>query len=147
MEAKNYFERLIYADQQINADLDELERLRSLMSSISAPDWSKGVPASGGTGSKVENIAVKFIDLERKITEEIDELVDLKDEARKLLQDIDPQQRVVLQEYYINRKSISAIASRLYINYRRVQEIKAKGLEAMQPVIDNKETILQRENA
>ena len=81
------------------------------------------------------------MDLSETITDEIDALVDLKAEAREILQQIEnPQQRIVLQEYYFNGRTIEAIACSVYLSYRRVQAIKKEGLEAAQIILDRLES-------
>lgn len=141
MDAEKYFLRLIHTDRQIDADLDELKRLEALMTSIPSSGINSGIKSKGGHSSRVENLVTKFVDLSETITDEIDALVDLKAEAREILQQIEnPQQRIVLQEYYFNGRTIEAIACSVYLSYRRVQAIKKEGLEAAQIILDRLES-------
>ncbi len=137
MDAEKYFLRLIHADRQIDADLEELKRLETLMTSIPSSKINAGIKGKGGHSSRVENLVTKFVDLSATITDEINALVDLKAEAREILQQIkNPQQKIVLQEYYFNGRTIESIACSIYLSYRRVQVIKKEGLESAQIILN-----------
>lgn len=136
MNAAEYLGRIIYTEAQINANLEELDRIRATMRSIPSPVFDKEI-RSASAGSRTERLDEKLFDLEKLITDEIDDLVDMKREALTLLRQLeDQQQRIVLQAYYISGKSIEAIAESLYLSYRRIQAIKAEGLENFQAVIE-----------
>lgn len=137
MQAEKYFQRLIYIDQRISADMDEVERLKAMASCIPSPSIEENINGKGERHSRVENLVERLDDLQHKIYDEVDELVDLKAEAQKVLCRIENQtQRLVLQEYYFNMKRMERIASDLYMSYRRVQQVKKEGLAAAQPIID-----------
>ena len=137
MTAEKYFSRLIYLNQKINANIEELERIKAMMDSVSSPKTDGFITSKGGPSSRVESLVVKFTDLEADIDEEIFDLIDMERDARKVLLQIENQtQRIVLQEFYLNRRTIEAIASSLYLTYRRVQTIKKEGLASAQKIID-----------
>lgn len=137
MTAEQYFRRLIYIDQRINADLEEIYRLRQMMTCIPSPNLEGEISGNGGVPrSRVENVVTKLVDLEKQVTEEIDSLVDLKAEAWEVLKRIEnKQQRLVLQGYYIDRQRIDDIADTLGVTHRRVTTIKREALREAEKII------------
>lgn len=137
MKAEQFFRQLIYIDRQIDSDLEELEKIKAMMTCIPSPKFEPVINGKGGHCSRVENIVQKFFDLQQRITDEIDDLVDKKREAMAILQRLEnQQQRIILQDYYIGRKSLELIAAEMYLSYRRVQEIKREGLAEAQKIMD-----------
>lgn len=137
MTAEHYLGQLIYLDQQINSDVEELCRLKQMMTSLPSPNTEGQITGKGMPSSKVESVIVKLVALEESITDEIDTLVDLKAEAWSIIQQLpSSQQRLILQGYYLNRQTIEEIAIGMGLSSRRISAVKKEGLKAVQRLLD-----------
>ena len=77
--AKKYLSQAYRLDQRINADLEEVARLRVMASSISSPSWEEKTGGTRSTDPPYVKCIIKIIDLERHIDEEVDKLGDVLD--------------------------------------------------------------------
>jgi DNA-directed RNA polymerase specialized sigma24 family protein len=85
MTAKEYLGQAYRLDQRINADLEEVARLREMANSISSPSWEEKPGGTRPTEPHWARCIYKIIDLERHIDEEVDKLVDLKAQIRTVI--------------------------------------------------------------
>ena len=82
MTAKEYLSQVLYIDQRINCKLEQVMRLRE--NATKATATLSDMPHSDSPNLKsMENTICKIVDLEREINRDIDQLVDLKAEARE----------------------------------------------------------------
>lgn len=113
MTAKEYLRQLKTLDNLINAKLLEKERTRALATKVTS-NLSERVQGSGSGG--FENTLIKINELERSIDEDVDKLVDLKDEAGAMIDKIsNNNHRAILHMYYISNSTFEQIAE--YMNY------------------------------
>ena len=115
MEIKNYLKQGRLLDLQINYHLEKLSKLRQTAYTISSPQIS---------GTKVQNANRKEAPFERalerieameeKINQEIDLLVDLKDQIEGVIGQLDCEEyRMVLTYKYLEGKKWEEIAELL----------------------------------
>ena len=72
MTAKEYLGQAYRLDQRINANLEEVARLREMASSVSSPSWEEKTGGSRPTDPPFVRCLVKIMDLERHIDVEVD---------------------------------------------------------------------------
>lgn len=78
----------------------------------------------------MEETIVKIVDLEREINRDIDALVDLKAEARKVISKLDnPEQQLILEMRYLCYKSWAEIAEDLSFSESNVYKIHGEALK------------------
>ena len=117
MNAKEYLHQAYRLDNRINSDLEELARLRELSVSISSPAIAERVQSSRSKEAPFVKCFLKIRDLEEKINSEIDQLVDLKDEIRSVIDRVkDPDEQMVLRYRYINGMSWEQIGEELSVD-------------------------------
>jgi len=85
MNAKEYLSQAYRLDQRINANLEEVARLREMASCISSSSWDEKVARTRPTDPPYVNCLYKIIDLEKHIDAEVDKLVDLKAQIRTVI--------------------------------------------------------------
>ena len=105
MTAKEYLSQVLYIDQRINCKLEQVMRLRE--NAIKATATLSDMPHSDSPNLKsMENTICKIVDLEREINRDIDQLVDLKAEAREALAQMpNPDESLILELRYFSRKT------------------------------------------
>ena len=115
MDAREYLGLAVRLDVEIDGKLAELSRLHELV--LGAPPGPEG-------GRTVQ----KLMELAEKVSREIDELVELKDEIRSAIDAVpDPGEREALRCRYMLGMSHGEIAGRLHIGIATVKRLLSRG--------------------
>lgn len=124
MTVKEYLKNAYRLDNKINSNLEELAKLKELVTSISAVKYDEKVQTSKSNTSPFINTINKIIKLEKKIDEEIDSLVDLKNEMREAVENVeDTDEQLVLRYRYFNNMTWDDIAMTLNIGKSTARRI------------------------
>lgn len=137
MNAKEYLNRVRFADISINTKSDELYHLKLKSLQVSPQSQSERVQSSGSGGDFTKIIDKIFL-LQDKINEEVDRLVELKDQARTLIHRLtDERYKTVLTEYYLNHKTWEQVANCMNYDLRWVYRIHGKALKEFSKVLNS----------
>lgn len=105
MTAKEYLRQLKYLDNRINAKLLEREQIRTIAEKTTV-SLSEKVQTSSGT--QMDDVVVRLVELEELINKDIDKLVELREEAGQLIDKlVNERYKWALKERYIKFKSLS----------------------------------------
>lgn len=131
MTVKEYLGQCRTLEAEIKVKLEQVERLRALVTRTS-PGWN-----SGGFNptpyDKVGEITAKIIDLEHEINREIDRLIDLQAEIIGHIALIpNAKVRLVIDLHYINGLSFGKIAEREACDIRTIFRWHEKGLKFLE---------------
>ena len=131
MTIKEYLSQAYRIDQRINSKLDQVQSLREL--TVKATSTLSDTYSSGnGNKQKMEGVIVKIIDLEHEIDEEIDRLVDLKQEIVSLIKKVkNPEYQTLLELRYLNFKTWEQIASEMHYSIQHTFRIHDKALSLL----------------
>ena len=131
MDNINVLNKCYYLPLLIASKTEEINRLRALSESIPGVDPAREfIPGGPQVQCRFAEIIDKVIDLESEILDEINEMLDLQKEARKIINSVqDSTERVVLQYYYIDRLGMEDIADEIGYTLRQTYRIKKKALE------------------
>ena len=114
MKVKDYLKQAYRLDHRIDSDIEELGKLRSMAASISSPTLGERVQTSKKREAPFEKTIMKIVDVEHKIDEEIDLLVDLKTQMREVIQAVeDVDEQLVLRYRYIHNMTWDEISDEL----------------------------------
>ena len=128
--AKDYFAQIRKTDRLIKRLTDTVFTLRSSLISQSYELNPDKVQTSGPKNTLEETVA-KIVDLEADINRRIDELVDMKQEAFTMINQIpDLDQQNILIGRYIQLKKWEDISEELNYSMQWVFELHGKGLLA-----------------
>lgn len=137
MNAKEYLNRVRFADISINTENDELYHLKLKSLQVSPQSQGERVQSSG-SGGDFTKIIDKIVLLQDKINEEIDRLVELKEQARTLIHMLtDERYKTVLTEYYLNHKTWEQVADCMNYDLRWVYRIHGRALKEFNKVLDS----------
>ena len=129
MTAKEYLRQAYRLDQKINSDLEEMAALREMAASVSSPQLTERVQTSRNTDAPFVRCIEKIMDLEHRINQEVDLLVDLKDEIRAVITTVeDTDERMVLKYRYVHNYTWEQIGNELHANSRTVRRWHGKAL-------------------
>ena len=129
MNAKEYLSQVMYIDQRINSKLEQVMTLREAATKATAT--LTDMPRSDSPNLRsMEDTIVKIIDLENEINRDIDQLVDLKAEARRLINQVkEPDQQLVLELRYLCYKSCNEIMVELGCSEPTVYRLHGEALK------------------
>ncbi|MDN6326667.1 MAG: hypothetical protein L0J48_01440 [Alkalibacterium sp.] len=137
MTPKEYFNKLLDLDKEINSKINEQEKIRAtkLGSSVS---YNEPI-FSNQFHSKTEDIALKLTENEERITEMIDEYVDMRERISKEIDQLDDYiYRIVLRERYICDKRWEEIAVEQGYVYRSITRFHGEALQEFERMFKDK---------
>ena len=129
MTAKEYLSQAFHIDQRINSKLSQVMRLREAATSCTATLSDMPRPDSPSRQQMADTIC-KIVDLEREINEDIDRLVDLKAEARRVINAVsDPDQQLILELRYLCYKPWNEIMTELGYSEATIYRLHGEALK------------------
>lgn len=133
--AKELLQQVKLCDTHINNNLEELSRLKDMVTHITAT-WKGDVVSGGGNQDKLGDAIAKIIDLEAEIKQAVDEYVDKKKQVGAIIEKIqDPDQLQVLHKRYFEYMAWEEIACDMHMTYRNVCYIHGRALQAVSELL------------
>lgn len=129
MNAKEYLSQAMHIDQRISSKLEQVMKLREAATKATATLSDMPRPDSPHIQA-MESTICKIVDLEREINEDVDRLIDLKAEARRVINRLaDPDQQLILELRYLCYKQWVEIMADLSISETSVYRIHGEALK------------------
>lgn len=114
MKAKEYFYQAYRLDKRIQSNIEEIERLRELSTSVSSPGWGERIQTQRHTDALFVRYLERIEELQIKINDEVDHLVALKAEIRDVINKVtDIDERMVLRYRYVHNFTWEQIGDEL----------------------------------
>lgn len=130
MTAKEYLHQAYRLDQRINSNIEELAALREMASSISSPQLSERVQTSKQADAPFVKNLEKIMALEDRINTEVNLLMELKDEIRRVITAVpNTDERMVLKYRYVHNYTWEQIGTELHADSRTVRRWHSKALQ------------------
>lgn len=124
--AKRFMEQVLYLDRRVEAMLERAERSRARLERVTAVYGPRG---GGGSRADWTDIVAAVMEDDRRLNEEIDRLVDVKEEVRRAIREIGDGELMALMEMrYLNGMGWQQIALRMHIDKRTATRLHAKAL-------------------
>lgn len=138
-DAKRYLERIRKLDKLIDRKLDKAARLKSLATKIT-PTMSESGGGGSGNPDKIGAAMDKWIDLEKEINRDIDQLVDMQSEAYELLYKISNQEYYdVLEMHYMQYLTFEQIGAKKGCSRRWAEKLHGRALEVFGKILKAQE--------
>ena len=129
MTAREYLSQAFHIDQRINSKLSQVMRLRETATNCTAT-LSYTPRSNAPNRQRMEETICKIVDLEREINEDIDRLVDLKAEARRVINAVsDPDQQLILELRYLCYKPWNEIMTELGYSEPTIYRLHGEALK------------------
>ncbi len=129
---KEYLSQAFHIDKQLKSKLEQLSVLRELATTTTQP--LSDMPGSPNRNiDRMEKAIIKIMDMEKEISEEVDALLDLKNEIAqciKAVDDIDCQ--LILEFRYLCFMSWEDIAAEMNFTVRNVHILHGKALKMIE---------------
>ena len=108
MTAKEYLRQLKTLDNMLKAKFLEQERLDALTTKVNA---GLGERVQGGGSGGIENAVIKMLELKEQINLDIIKLMELKAEARELIDKLpNDKHKIILSMYYVSDMTFEMIS-------------------------------------
>ena len=136
MNAKEYLSQAKYLDMRINSKLEQLESLNLL--ATKATSVLTGMPHSPSKSiSPMADAVVKIIALQEEINQDIDDLVDTKQEITKTIKGIQNVEfQTILEKRYLCFFSWEQIAATMIYDIRWLHRLHGRALDEVQALLD-----------
>nr|DAT94351.1 MAG TPA: Protein of unknown function (DUF1492) [Caudoviricetes sp.] len=133
--AKRYLQQIRRLDMKINRDIEELHRLKAMVTKIT-PTLKQDVVSGGGSQDKLSDAVAKIVDLEAEINQEIDRLVDARAAVTATIDRVeDARLHTVLNMRYVQFKTWEQIACYMGRSYQWVCKLHGTALQAVEKII------------
>lgn len=115
MTAKEYLKQVYRLDNRISSDIEEIARLRAIATGITSPAMGTNPSPNRSTEAPFARSVLQIIELETKISAEIDTLVRLKEQVRSAIDTVENRdERMVLRYRYIHNMTWYQIGDELH---------------------------------
>lgn len=126
MKVKEYLSQLFWIDRDIKTLIDE--RTEILSSTFKSPIWSD-MKVQSSAGKQLEDLYVELAEYSERIVDKSDELIRLKIQISKQIDEIEETQlRVLLRLRYTMGLSWEQVADNMHLDLRWVHRIHNKAL-------------------
>lgn len=121
MTAKDYLSQYTTAGGEIEALIDELQRIRSLAEKTTMSFDSDGGAAGTRNTDKLPEAVEKIIEIEQEIAKRVGDLAFLRIEIYNVICKVqDGKSRVLLMKKYIGNESFERISTEMGYTYKHV---------------------------
>jgi DNA-directed RNA polymerase specialized sigma subunit len=129
MTVKEYLGQAYLLDQRIQSDTMECEELRLMSQTISSSGFEEHFNASRNTAAPYIRTLEKMLDMEKRIMEELQSLLALKDQIREVISQVErPEYKTVLKYRYIHNYSWTRIADIVAVDERTIRRWHNKAI-------------------
>lgn len=129
MTVKEYLGQAYLLDKRIKSDTMELEELRLMAQTISSPGFEEHYNASKNTDAHYIKTLEKMFDMESKIMTEMNLLLELKEQIRDVISQVEkPEHQMIMRYRYIHNLSWSKIGDKLCADITTVQRWHNKAI-------------------
>ncbi|MGN0619209.1 MAG: DUF1492 domain-containing protein [Ruminiclostridium sp.] len=133
MNAEEYLSRYRDLNNSINDLLEERNRWIDIATKVTPP---KRHEQTGSVSDKVGDTVPEIVDIENQINAEIDELVKLRREIKRIISAVsDKRYRSLLTRYYILGMSWEAVAKSFGRDVRTIYKWRRKALDEVEKII------------
>lgn len=133
MKAKDYLLQIEAFQVKIEHKKQRASELRELALSNGAIDYSKERVQSSPDGGKLENGVIKYIELEKEITDNLYMLQLRKDRITNEIHELTNADHIkLLYKRYVECKRLEVIAVEMNFTYQYIRELHGKALQEFQ---------------
>lgn len=138
MTAKEYLKQAFHIDRRIK---DKLERISSMHDlATKATSVITGMPGSATHDPhSMQEVIAKIIDDEKVVSADIDKLVDLKRDISHTIEQVsDENEKMLLEQRYLNFKSWERLAEDMNFSLRWVHIMHGRALKSVEKILSER---------
>lgn len=132
---KDELKNIPYLDGLINSKIRQLDQLKKYRGRLPTYDGRESVQ-SGSVSDPTARIALKIVQLDEEIAQDIERLMDFKAEARRLFTKLDDdlKYKSVMELRYLECMSWRDVAQSLHFSYKHVFKLHGEALRRLYDV-------------
>lgn len=138
MEAREYLEEVGKINKLIENKLVEQMQWQSIAEGMSAKVAGERVQSSP-TQHKMEDAAIRVVDIERDIDLLIQRLIDRQQDIINTLEQLEATSYDVLHKIYVQGLQVQEIAAMYHTTMRSINRKKGKALKQVQVILNDRE--------
>ena len=133
MTAKQYLRSMFYTQLAIQKKEQKIRELQDLAESTGAIRYDKDrVISSPPRGAGYEDKAIKVVDMQRRLLEDITELADMYETGCRIINSLDdPTDKLILEMRYINHMKFTEIAAEMEYSVEAIYYRHRKAMETL----------------
>ena len=140
MTAKEYLGQAYRLDQRINSKLQQVDSLRSLTQKITA-SYDGEVVSHTRNVTSLQDTIIRLMEAEEELNRQIDELVDLKMDIARLIDQVHNESfRLILEKRYLCFLQWDQIAAEMHYSRRWVLNKHDRAVEVVDKLMAERET-------
>ena len=140
MNAKDFLLQIKKLDKLIENKLAEVARWREIANNTSVNMSSERVQSSGNH-DMVANAICAYLDLEREIDQNIDELVNTKKDIISVIEQLHAIEYDILHKIYVQDLTLQDVASLYDMSYNWATTTHGRALKNVQNILDKRSNI------
>ena len=137
MNAKEFLRQIKKLDKLIENKLIEIQRWKDIANNTTANLSGERVQSSGNP-HKIADAIGRYIDLEREINQDIDNLVDTKKEVISVIEQLDVTEYDVLHKIYVQYLTLDDVADAYDMSYSWATTIHGRALKHVQNILNRR---------
>jgi len=139
MTAKEYLGQAYRLDQRINSKLQQVDSLRSLTQKITA-SYDGEVVSHTRNVTSLQDTIIRLMEAEEELNRQIDELVDLKMDIARLIDQVHNESfRLILEKRYLCFLQWDQIAAEMHYSRRWVLNKHDRAVEVVDKLMAERE--------
>ena len=129
MTRKEYLNQAYWLDRRIDNKLEQLSALKE-MATKTTSIMNDDVVSHSRNLHSLQDVISKIIDMQAEINNDIDHLVNLKQEIMQVIKEVqNPEHQILLEQRYLCFKSWESVAEELGYNVRHVYRLHDEAVE------------------
>lgn len=135
MRAKEYMNQISKIDRIIQNKIVEMEHWKAIATSTTVSTEGERVQSSGSK-EKMADAVCRYMDMQTEINDDIDRLIDTKQEIIGTIEQLNVDEYDVLHKIYVQFKTFQEVAAEKGKSYSWVTSKHGRGLANLQRILE-----------
>ena len=137
MNAKDFLRQIKKLDRLIENKLIEIQRWKDIANNTTATLSGERVQSSGNP-QKIADAICRYIDLEREINQDIDELVEAKKDVIGVIEQLNATEYDIIHKIYVQYLTLEDVADAYDRTYSWATTIHGRALKHVQNLLNKR---------
>lgn len=137
MDAKQFLRQLKKIDKMIENKIAEKARWKSIAFGTSAKLDGEKVQSSGSQ-QKMADAVCRYVDIEKEIDEQIDNLIDTRQDVISVIEKLNITEYDLLHKIYVQYMSLQDVADIYENSYSWATTVHGRALKNVQAILDQR---------
>lgn len=140
MDAKQFLRQLKKLDKMIENKLAEKARWKAIATGTTAQMGGEKVQSSGSQ-QKMADAVCRYVDIEKEIDEQIDNLIDTRQDVISVIEKLNTTEYDILHKMYVQYMSLYDVADIYNKSYSWATTVHGRALKNVQAILDQRKGV------